>query len=567
MAGTNVSHFLDGAAAGTGILNNSLTASEITDAGLPLDIGSRNDLAQLMNGQIAEVMIFSDALAPLDRTNIDNYLGAKYFPLTISQQPVPVTTNQGVTATFSVAASQGSAHLTYQWQSNSVIIPSATNSSYTTALLTPNNNGDMYTVEIIVPGSSTNLSSPAAVTVNEVPPTVLSAGTAVWSQSVIVVLFSEAVNPSTATNPNNYSISPSGSVLSAAIGDAPNKVILTTSPLTPGTMYSVTVQNVMDLFGNTIVTASSQIGLYPTTLALWLEGNEGVTVDGNGYVTEWDDQSGNANDLYQPGGDIYAPLLVANGVTNAINGIPAPLFNGSSDYMYANEASTLAITGDMSVFAVMNFNSLNGSNTNNSTIISKANNNLADPYDYYVTSGAVKLYRGNGTTYGVVNSTRAPSVGVAHVLDVNMQGTTVTHRLDGTLNGSGTLSTAIADNGSYFFIGSRVDSENYLNGQLAELIVLGAAADSNDTASIEGYLAAKYGILFGSAPTLSVAQSAGNVILSWPTPNIAFALESTPSLSQSAWTVVTNSVVNSGTNSTVTLPAAGTQMFYRLQEQ
>jgi hypothetical protein len=235
--------------------------------------------------------------------------------------------------------------------------------------------------------------------------------------------------------------------------------------------------------------------------------------------------------------------------------------------MYANEASTLAITGDMSVFAVMNFNSLNGSNTNNSTIISKANNNLADPYDYYVTSGAVKLYRGNGTTYGVVNSTRAPSVGVAHVLDVNMQGTTVTHRLDGTLNGSGTLSTAIADNGSYFFIGSRVDSENYLNGQLAELIVLGAAADSNDTASIEGYLAAKYGILFGSAPTLSVAQSAGNVILSWPTPNIAFALESTPSLSQSAWTVVTNSVVNSGTNSTVTLPAAGTQMFYRLQEQ
>ncbi len=569
MAGTNITHYLDGAAAGSGILNNSFNVANITDAGTPLGIGSRNDLAQLMNGDIAEVMIFSDAVSPNDRTNIDNYLGAKYFPLTISQQPAPVTTNQGVAATFSVAASQGSAHLTYQWQEATTNnptptnIPNATHASYTTGLLLPGDNGDTFDVQIIVPGLSTNLSNPATLTVNEAPPTVVSAGTAIWSQSVIVVIFSEAVNPATATNPNNYSLSPSGSVLSAVMGDAPNKVVLTTSPLTPGTAYSLTVQNVMDLFGNTIVTASSQIGLYPTTLALWLEGSQGVTGDGNGYASEWADQSGNANNLTQPNGDLYAPLLV----TNAINGLPALQFDGTNDYMYANESSSLAITGDMSVFAVMNISSLNNSVSNASTIVSKANNNIADPYDYYVSLGTVKLYRGNGTTYGVVNSTQSPSTGVGHVLDMTMQGTTVTHRLDGSPNGSGTLSTAITDNGSYFFIGSRVNAQNYLNGQLAELIVLGAAADSNDTASIEGYLAGKYGILLGSAPTLAVAQSAGNVVLSWPTPNLAFTLEATPTLSPSAWTAVTNAVVSSGTNSTVTLPAAGTEMFYRLQEQ
>lgn len=572
MQGLNVSHFLDGQADGTGVLNNNLTLSSITDGGLPLDIGSRNDLTQFMNGNIAEIMMFSNAVSSNDRTNIDNYLGVKYFPFTFVQQPASMTTNQGVTVMFSVAASQGSAHFTYQWQESTVShptptnIPNATNASYTTGVLAPGDNGDTFDVQVIVPGVSTNLSSSATLTVTEAPPVVASAGTAVWSQTQIVVIFSEAVNPATATNPNNYSLSPSGGVISAIMGDAPNKVILTTSPLTPGTTYSVTVQNVTDLFNNTIVTASTSVGVYPASIALWLEGNEGMTVDGNGYVAEWDDQSGNANDMYSLG-DGYAPLLVANGATNAINGVPAPLFNGSSDYMYGGVSSSMMLTGDMSVFAVVSFNSLNNTTTNNSTIISCANNNIADPYDYYVTAGTVKLYRGNGTTYGVVNSTKAPSTGAAHVLDVTMQGTTVTHRLDGSLNGTGTLSTAIADGQSYFFIGSRINLQNYLNGQLAELIVLSAAADTNDTASIEGYLAAKYGVLFGPAPALSVVQSAGNVVLSWPTPNVPFALEATPTLSPSAWTVVTNSVVTADGTNMVTLPATGSKMFYRLQEE
>jgi hypothetical protein len=565
MAGTNVSHFLDGAAAGTGILNNSLALTNITDAGLPLDIGSRNDLAQLMNGDIAEVMLFSDALSPTDRTNIDNYLGVKYFPFTIAQQPAPVTTNEGGTATFSIAASQGSAHLTYQWQESTTNnptpanIPGATNASYTTSTLAPGDNGDTFDVLMSVPGGPTNVSSPATLTVNTAPPVVVSAGTAIWSQSQSVVVFSEAVSPATATVAGNYSLSPSGRVLSAVMGGAPNEVVLTTSPLTPGTAYSLTVSNVMDLYNNTIVTASTQTGVYPVSVALWLEGNEGVTVDGNGYVTQWNDQSGNGNDLFQPSGDFYAPLQVTNG----INGLPTLQFDGTNDYMYANASSSLAITGDMSVFAVMNFSNLNSAGN---TIVSRAQANLADPYDYYVTPSTVKLYRGNGSAYGVATSSRAPSTGVAHVLDVTMQGTAVTHRLDGAANGSGVISTTIGDNGGYLFIGTRDDGTNKFQGQLAELIVLGAAASSNDTASIENYLAAKYAILLGSAPMLSVSQSAGKVVLTWTTPTAPFVLEATPTLS-GAWTPVTNAALTSGGLSTMTLPASGTQMFYRLQEQ
>jgi len=568
MQGTNIGQFLDGQPNGSGPLagGNGGSASTLADAGTWLGIGSRNDLAQFMNGEIAEVMIFSNALSSNDRTNMDNYLGAKYFPLAISQQPAPVTTNQGGTATFSVAASQGSAHLIYQWQESAINNPTptnianATNAFYTTSVLLPGDNGDTFDVQIIVPGVSTNLSNPATLTVNDVPPVVVSAGTAIWNQSVIVVIFSEAVDPITGTNPNNYSLSPGGKVLSAAIGDAPNKVILTTSPLTPGTAYSLTVQNVLDLFNNTIVTASTSIGVYPASVALWLEGNEGVALDGNGYVTGWADQSGNANDLSQGAGDAYAPFLDANG----INGLPSLYFaapgGDNYNFMSAAPSSSLGITGDMSVFAVMNFSNIN---TAGNTIFSKSTKNLASPYDYYVTSTTVSFFRGNGATYGLVQSHVVPSIGVPHVLGVIMQGTTVTHRLDGNVTATGTLSTTIADNGNQSaFIGARDDGTNYFDGQLAELIVLGAAADANDTASIETYLAAKY----FPAPMISVTQSAGNVVLSWPTPTFPFALQGTPTLSPSAWASVAGSVVSAGGVSTITLPATGNQMFYRLQE-
>jgi hypothetical protein len=293
---------------------------------------------------------------------------------------------------------------------------------------------------------------------------------------------------------------------------------------------------------------------------LWLEGNEGVALDGNGYVTGWADQSGNANDLSQGAGDAYAPFLDANG----INGLPSLYFaapgGDNYNFMSAAPSSSLGITGDMSVFAVMNFSNIN---TAGNTIFSKSTKNLASPYDYYVTSTTVSFFRGNGATYGLVQSHVVPSIGVPHVLGVIMQGTTVTHRLDGNVTATGTLSTTIADNGNQSaFIGARDDGTNYFDGQLAELIVLGAAADANDTASIETYLAAKY----FPAPMISVTQSAGNVVLSWPTPTFPFALQGTPTLSPSAWASVAGSVVSAGGVSTITLPATGNQMFYRLQE-
>ncbi len=542
--GTNVSYFLDGKL----VTSTNVTPTTLADAGTPLMIGSRNDLSQYMNGQMGEVMIFGQALSAGDRVAVDNYLGAKYFPFSIGQQPQSVTTNEGVTTTFTVVASQGSAHLNYQWQENSTNVPGATNISYTTSILTPDDNGDTFDVVIIFPDVSTNTSATATLTVNNVQPTIASAGEPIWSQTNIVVLYSEVVDPATATTAGNYSLNSGASVLSAALGDAPNKVVLTISALNPGTAYTLNVQNVMDPFGNTISPASVSVGVYPASTALWIKADTGVTTDANG-VNQWNDLSGNGNNLMQSLGFPFEPQLVPN----ALNGLPVIRFAATNEtFLSAGSSSTLAITGDMAVFAVVNFDTLAG-NTN-AMIVSKTTANIPAPFDYYVRPGQVQFYRGNGTASGLVNSTGVPSTGVPHLLDVVMQGTTAIHRLDGKANGSGTLSTTIGDNGDSLYIGTREDGVDRLSGDMAELIVLGSGVSSNDLASLESYLGAKYKFPIGSQqyPTITQQPVASTNVDQGGTLTVVAAATGNPAVAYQ-WYDGNNVAVAGQTNATLVI--------------
>ncbi|MEB3322003.1 MAG: LamG-like jellyroll fold domain-containing protein, partial [Synechococcaceae cyanobacterium] len=66
-------------------------------------------------------------------------------PPQITQAPASLSLFAGYPATFSVAATGGL--LTYQWKSNSVAIPGATNDSYTIAAISPDDAGT-YTVDV-----------------------------------------------------------------------------------------------------------------------------------------------------------------------------------------------------------------------------------------------------------------------------------------------------------------------------------------------------------------------------------------------------------------------------------
>ena len=167
-------------------------------------------------------------------------------PVIINTQPSDQFVVEGRPVTLNVAAS-GSALLSYQWYQGANPIPGAINPSYSILSAAPTNAGG-YFVNISNPASSTN-SRVAALTVllDTIPPAVTNVTAA---GSSIVLAFSEPVDPATAGNPVNYIISGGVSVSGVVINSA-NQVTLTTgTPLALGTVYSLTINAVNDLFGN-----------------------------------------------------------------------------------------------------------------------------------------------------------------------------------------------------------------------------------------------------------------------------------------------------------------------------
>jgi len=532
-----VTHYLNGLANGSGTLTVA-APSDIVDAGNPLWIGGRNDFAQWMNGQMGEVLIFNEALSSQDRTNVDNYLGSKYFSFAFTPNlPASTTSSNGYSITYNATASQGSSHFAYQWQENGTNIPGATGMSYTTPILGPSANGETFDVLVTTfTGFTTNSTTNTLTVLNE-PPFVAFAGIPIWNTNQIVVLFNEAVDPTTASIASNYSLN-SGSVLSAAMGDAPNKVVLSTSALTwtgsaPDSSYTLTVSNVKDLYASTIVPASTPVALYPLNVALWIKANTGVVTDANG-VNTWNDLSGNNNTLITV--SAKEPQLATG-----VNGNPVVHFAATNDTeMDASSSATLAITGDMSVIAVMNF----VAGGTNGEICSKTGSgtlkNIPAPYDYAVAGSAnPNVLRGNGGSLGAgfsygsfATAANAVAYGIPQIVAMTDAGNTITHTVNGNSLATGLLGSSYqessdADAGNDFTIGARGDNINRLTGDIYEMIVVGSALSSDDLASLDTYLAAKYSVvLFNPNPTNIVSSVAGgNLTLSWPADHTGWQLQ------------------------------------------
>ena len=73
-----------------------------------------------------------------------------------------------------------------------------------------------------------------------------------------VVTFSENVEQASAETASNYAIDNGVTVSAASLGDDGRTVTLTTTPLTGGITYTLTVNNVVDLAGNPITTDSQE---------------------------------------------------------------------------------------------------------------------------------------------------------------------------------------------------------------------------------------------------------------------------------------------------------------------
>jgi hypothetical protein len=176
------------------------------------------------------------------------------LPVRITQEPRSVTVTAGQTATFTVAAQSSSAPA-YQWQravpgsSSFANIAGATTTSYTTPVTTAADNGTKFRCVVSITGT-TATSREAILTVDVISPTIarVSGNTSFLSAQIV---FSEPVSSETAGNRANYSLD-GGLTISGVTVINPTTVSLATAKQTAGTKYTVTVNNVKDLAGNTM---------------------------------------------------------------------------------------------------------------------------------------------------------------------------------------------------------------------------------------------------------------------------------------------------------------------------
>ena len=203
-------------------------------------------------GDLDEVAVFDKALSAAEI--LDIYYGANIAP-TITQQPVAPTRTVvvGNTVTVNVGAT-GTAPLTYQWRKGGQPVNGQTSATLTFNSITQNDAGTYDVVVSNAYGSAT--SSPITLTVGAaetIPPQIQYADGG-RTFTTVRLFFSEPLDPVSAQNVANYTISDGTSNLAitsatlAAPAGSPgdNMVDLVTAAQTPGKTYTVTINGVKD---------------------------------------------------------------------------------------------------------------------------------------------------------------------------------------------------------------------------------------------------------------------------------------------------------------------------------
>jgi hypothetical protein len=178
-----------------------------------------------------------------------NELGPVTF---LTQPPAELTIDEGQPLVLAVAV-DGTPFFSYQWSTNGTPIEGATGSSYTIPLAEVDLDQITFSVTVHNEFSSATASTLLTVTPDTTPPTLLSvSGTP--NLSAILLVYSEPVLHTNATDTFNYEISGEITVASADLLPDQRTVVLRLNPaLQPATVYNVTIEGVTDTSSNTNV--------------------------------------------------------------------------------------------------------------------------------------------------------------------------------------------------------------------------------------------------------------------------------------------------------------------------
>ena len=257
---------------------------EITTLGMhTIGIASREDGAYIDKIIITTDMAFTPEGFGPGETPREGEPPPPPADITITLQPESVTGDELQFVTLSIEATSDDPLLSFQWQRQEggtfVDIEGATGTTLRIDPLTLDWDGAVLRVAVSVPGN-TVFSQEVTVTVtpDTVAPEIVQArGFA--AQQEVTLLFSEDLDPTTAQNASNYSISgPAGAlgVISALLqGD--RTVVLLTDAQTVGAKYTVTVNGVRDLAATPNATAGAQAKFFSAG-AVRQQGADGLVV-------------------------------------------------------------------------------------------------------------------------------------------------------------------------------------------------------------------------------------------------------------------------------------------------
>jgi hypothetical protein len=269
------------------------------------------------------------------------------------------------------------------------------------------------------------------------PPTISSVH-AHGTPTQVVVGFSEPVEVSTAAETVNYAVSSGVTVNQVSVASNQQAVTLTTSALSPGIEYVLTVNAVEDLAGNSIApdsTVTFELGAGDPTAGLvaWWPLDEG-----EGTIAV--DASGNGHTGFLVGGPIW-------------NQRPDLSFDGANDHV---DAGTFDVSGSALTLAAWVWaESLANCSSSDCRVISKATGTAeADHYFMLstISSGGgtrlrFRLKTGGTTTTLIASSGDLPERQWIHVAAV-YDGSTMDLFLDGVSVGSIGKTGSLSQNGT-----------------------------------------------------------------------------------------------------------------------
>ena len=222
----------------------------------------------------------------------------------------------------------------------------------------------------------------------------------------------------------------------------------------------------------------------------WYRADSGVIYNsGTSKVSQWQDQSGNANHASQSTSGNQPTLSTAS-----INNLPAINFAGASSQYLTLPAGFANFTSGAQVFVVIAPTSTQpavpakivdiGNGTASDNLFMQMKTNTTGGYGSY-----------NNTTSSEIVTTAA-SIGTSFqliegILDNAGNGTV---RLNGTSNVTGTLQNLRNLTRSNNYIGGCSAGGCYLSGKIAEILIYNTSLSTSDRHDVESYCGSKYGI-------------------------------------------------------------------------